>query len=75
MSAKQCQNPCCGLKELPKMSFEFPFNLIGKSTMAFLTDQSWHVLKSCYTGGGIEQGFRHCFADRLNQSLILSVAH
>ena len=64
-----------GLKELPEMSFKFPFNLIGKSTMAFLTGQSWHVLKSWYTGGGVEQGFQHCFADGLNWSLISSVAH
>ena len=29
-----------GLNELPEVSFEFPLNLIGKSTMAFLTSQS-----------------------------------
>ena len=58
-----------GLNELP----EFPFNLIGKSTMAFLTGQSWRVLKSWYTCGGLEQGFRCCFADGLKQSLTLSV--
>ena len=34
-----------GLNELPATSFEFPFILIGKSTMAFLTGQSYHVLK------------------------------
>ena len=39
------------LNELPQMSFEFPFILIGKSTMAFLIRQSRHVLKSWYTGG------------------------
>ena len=39
------------LNELPQMSFEFPFILIGKSTMAFLIQQSRHVLKSWYTGG------------------------
>ena len=27
-----------------KVRFEFPFNLIGTSTMAFLTGQSWRVL-------------------------------
>ena len=63
-----------GLNELPEVRFEFPFILIGKSTMAFLTGQSWRVLKSWYTGGGPEQGFRRCFADRLNQSLVLSAA-
>ena len=40
--------------------------------MAFLTGQSWHVLKSWYTGGGLEQEFRHRFADGLNKSLVLS---
>ena len=35
-----------GLNELPEVHFELPLTLIGKSTMAFLTDQSWHILKS-----------------------------
>ena len=42
--------------------------------MAFLTGQSLRVLKSWYTGGGPEQGFRRCFADVLNQSLVRSAA-
>ena len=42
--------------------------------MAFLTGQSWHVLKSWYTGGDPEQVFRHCFAHELNQRLISSSA-
>ena len=37
-----------------------------------LTGQSWHVLKSWYTGGGPEKGFWRCFTDGLNQSLITS---
>ena len=41
--------------------------------MGFLTDQSWRVLKSWYTGGDPEQGFPHCFADGLYQSLVSSV--
>ena len=52
-----------GLNKLPKVRFEFPFNLIGKSTMAFLTGQSWHILKSWYTGWDPEQRFWHCFID------------
>ena len=40
------------LNELPEVRFEFPFILIGKSTIAFWTGQSWRVLKSWYTGGG-----------------------
>ena len=49
-----------GLNELPEMHFEFPFNLIRKSTMALLMGQSRCLLKSSYTGmGGLgpEQGF------------------
>ena len=46
-----------GLDELTEVLFEFPFILIGKSTMTFLTGQSWRVLKSWYTSGGPEQGF------------------
>ena len=61
------------LNELPEMLFRFPFNLIGKSTMAFLTVQSWRVLKSWSTGGGPEQGFRRWFADVTNRGLVSSV--
>ena len=39
-----------GLNELPEERSEFLFILIGKSTVAFLTGQSWRVLKSWYTG-------------------------
>ena len=49
-----------GFDELMELRLEFPFNLIG---------QSWRVLKSWYTGGGLEQGFRRCFADGLHQKL------
>ena len=61
-----------GLDKKPEMRFEVPFILIGKSTMAFLTGQSWRVLKSWYTGGGPEQGPGRCFedADGHNQSLV-----
>ena len=51
---------------LPEVRFQFPFNLIRKLTMAFLTGQSWAVVKSWYTGGGPEQRFRRSFADGLN---------
>ena len=40
------------------MRFEFLFNPIGNSTMAFLTGQSSRVLKSGYTGRGLKQGLR-----------------
>ena len=49
------------------MRFEFPFNLIGKSTMGYLTGQSRRVLKSRHTDGDPEQGFRRCYSDGLNQ--------
>ena len=69
MSVKQQQDPCYlpPTKELQEVHFEFPFILIGKSTMAFLTGQSWHVLKSQYTGGGPEQGFWHCLQMNLTR--------
>ena len=54
-----------GLNELPEVRLEFTFNLIGKLTIAFIMDQSWRVLKSWYTDGGPEQGFRRCFSDGL----------
>ena len=56
------------LNELPEVRFEFPFILIGKSTMAFLTGQSWCILKSWYIGGSPDQGLWRCFADGLIQS-------
>ena len=46
-----------GFNELPEVHFEFPFILIGKLTMAFLTGQSWRVLKSWYTGGAQNKDF------------------
>ena len=54
-----------GLNELPEMHIEFIFNLIGKLTIAFLVGLPWRVLKSWYTSGGPEQGFRRCFSDGL----------
>ena len=39
-----------GLNKLLEMSVEYPFNLLGKSAMAFIMGQSWCVcLKSWYT--------------------------
>ena len=61
-----------GLKKLPEVCFEFSFVLIGKSTMVFSTEQSCRALKSWYTGGGPEQGFRRCFVDGLHHSLVSS---
>ena len=43
-----------------------------KKQRPFLTGQSWRVLKSGYTAGSPEQGFRRCFADGVNQRLISS---
>ena len=60
--------------ELLEVCFEFPSILSGKwAITSLLTGQSWHVIKSWYTGEGQEQGFWHCFTDRPNQSLDLSV--
>ena len=57
-------------QQITGSTFRVSFMLIGKLTMAFLTSQSWHILKSWYTVGGSEQGFWCCFADGLNQSLV-----
>ena len=46
--------------------------IMTNKTKPFLTGQSWRVLKSGYTAGSPEQGFRRCFADGVNQSLISS---
>ena len=55
------------LNELPEMRFEICFNLIGELTVAFLMGQSWHAIKSWYTGGSaLNKGFS-------NQKLVLSV--
>ena len=53
-----------GLNELA----EFPFNQIGKLTMAFFTGHLWRVLKSCYTGWVPEQGFDAVFLMDLARS-------
>ena len=55
------------LNELPEMHFEICFKLIGELTVAFLIGQSWHAIKSWYTGGSAQnKGFG-------NQKLVLSV--
>ena len=46
-----------GLNKVPELRFEFPFIVIGKSTMAFLTGQSWRILKFWYTGGAKNKDF------------------
>ena len=49
-----------GLDELPaEMRFEFPFNLIGKLTMAFLTGQSWRVYSNPVVSTFDVTRFRH----------------
>ena len=53
--------------KLWEMCFEFPFNLIGKLTMAFLLGQLMRDTNPG-TGWGPEQGFWHCFANRFNHS-------
>ena len=53
--------------KLMEMSFEFPAVLTDNG---FLTGQQWHVLKSCYTSRGPEQGVWYCSVDGLNQSFV-----
>jgi len=78
LASDVCKETLSSLFWAPKESiigsaFLFSLTLIGKSIRSFLTGQSWHVLKSWYTGVYPEQGFSHCFAMGLNQSLVSSV--
>ena len=62
----QRRDPCSGPSADSRImgnASRISFNLIGKSTMAFLTGQSQRVIKSWYTGDGPEQGFLRCFTD------------
>ena len=43
-----------GLYKLPKVRFESLFNLIGKSTITFLTGQSWRVVSNPGTHVGTQ---------------------
>ena len=60
------------LNKLPEMRFKFPW--LANRQWLFLTGQSWRLLQSWYTTEDPEQGFRRCFTDGLNQSLVSSVA-
>ena len=53
------------MNELPEVSFEFPFMLIGILTMTYLKGLSRREIKSWYIGEGPEQRFRRCFAEGL----------
>ena len=62
-----------GLNELPEMRFEFPFNLIGKSTMVDLKGQSClHIKIMVHTVGSSGQESRRCFAGGFTQNGLLS---
>ena len=61
------------LNELPYLRFEFPFNLIGKSTMAFLTGQGWHIVKSWYKDGAQNKDFRAGSETDLTRGLVAPV--
>ena len=52
-----------GLNQLPEA---FRISSQPEWQMAFLTGQSWCILKSWYTGEDLEQEFRRCFADGHN---------
>ena len=58
------------IKELSEVSWEFPFILIGNSTLAFSRGQSWDLLNSWYTDRGPEHRLRLCLADFTNRSFI-----
>ena len=79
-SAKQRRDPCSGppmdSTNYRKCVSNFPSTWLAIRTKQnkglFLTGQSWRVLKSGYTAGSSEQGFRRCVADGVNQRLISS---
>ena len=78
-SAKQRRVPCSGpptdstnYRKCVSHSPSTWLAITTNKTKPFLTGQSWRVLKSGYTVGSPEQGFRRCFADGVNQSLISS---
>ena len=56
-------------------AFRISFHPDWQMDHGISTGQSWCVLNSWYTGKSpYYQGFRRCFADRLNQSLVSSAA-
>ena len=61
------------LNIFPEVWFEFSFIVIGKWTMAYLT-ANHNMYSHPSRQGGLEQEFWCCFTDRLNQSLISSLA-
>ena len=63
-----------GLDEVPKVRFEFPFIVFGKSTMAFLTGQSWRILKFWYTGGAQNKDIGAISQTGFTKSLVPCVA-
>ena len=78
-SAKQRRDPCSGhptdstnYRKCVSNSPSIWLAITTNKTKPFLTGQSWRVLKSGYTAGSPEQGFRRSFADGVNQSLISS---
>ena len=66
-SAKQPRDPCSGpltkSTRYRKCVSNFPSNWLANRPMAFLTGQSWHVLKSWCTWGR-EQGFRRWIVEK-----------
>ena len=59
-------------KHLYYYYYYYYYWLVNQQSL-LLTGQSWQVLKSWLAGGGPEQRFQHCFADRFNQSLVSPV--
>ena len=54
-------------------TFQISFNLIGKSTMALLTGQSWWMLESWYTVGAKNKDCRTVSQTDSTKSLVPSV--
>ena len=62
------------IDKLLEVRFEFPFLLIDKTTMVFFNSLIMAHTQIPVHRWHLEQGFWHCFTDKLNQSLVSSVA-
>ena len=58
-----------GLNELPEVSFEFPFTLIGKSEMAFF----YQVNHGAYSNPGTQVGAKNMDFGAVSQTTITTV--
>ena len=77
-SAKKCQNPCSGLPPVYQ-DFITHHDWLVKKKLRSICQSGWREIRNAFpvislkSVGGLEQGYRHCFADvtnRVNRSKI-----